>query len=80
MYRDKLLYGLMATAALFAGCSDDFSDISNAPKNPVAEGDEILFGAANLNTFDEGFTDGTNKTGARLMAMLGLNQENGIIH
>lgn len=63
MYRDKLLYGLMATAALFAGCSDDFSDISNAPKNPVAEGDEILFGAANLNTFDEGFTDGTNKNG-----------------
>lgn len=63
MYRDKLLYGLMATAALFAGCSDDFSDISNAPKNPVAEGDEILFGATNLNTFDEGFTDGTNKNG-----------------
>lgn len=57
MYRDKFIYGLMAASALFAACTDDFG-VADGPKKPVATGDEILFGAENLVTFQEGFTDG----------------------
>ena len=62
MYRDKFIYGLMAASALFAACSDDFG-VADGPKHPVSEGDEILFGAKNLATFKDGFTDGVDKGG-----------------
>ena len=62
MYRDKFIYGLMAASALFAACSDDF-EVAGGPKNPVSEGDEILFGAKNLATFKDGFTDDAEKGG-----------------
>lgn len=62
MYRDKFIYGLMAASALFAACSDDF-EVAGGPKHPVSEGDEILFGAKNLATFKDGFTDGAEKGG-----------------
>lgn len=62
MYRDKIIFGLMAAAAFFVGCTDDLVD-TKGPKNPVAEGDEILFGAKNLTTFKDGFTDGADKGG-----------------
>lgn len=60
MYRDKLIYGLMAVSAFFAACSDDFGD-TTGPKNPIVDGDEILFGATDLATFDDGFTDGVKE-------------------
>lgn len=60
MYRDKFIYGLMAASALFAACSDDFGD-TTGPKNPIVDGDEILFGATDLATFDDGFTDGVKE-------------------
>lgn len=62
MYRDKFIYGLMAASALFAACSDDFG-VADGPKHPVSEGDEILFGAKNLATFKDGFTDDAEKGG-----------------
>lgn len=57
MYRDKIIFGLMAVASFFVGCTDDLG-VAGGPKHPVTEGDEIVFGAADLLTFADGFTDG----------------------
>lgn len=54
MNKIKFLSVLIVTSLLGTGCSDEFEGKYN---NPIVEGDEIIFGAENLSTFDNGYSD-----------------------
>lgn len=45
----------VAATLLFASCTDELEENNNY--TPIVEGDEICFGASDLVTFDEGYSD-----------------------
>ena len=50
-----LIYTFAATTLLFASCNDELEENKNYI--PVVEGDEIFFGASDLATFEDGYSD-----------------------
>ena len=54
MKKQKFLFTMMVAALAFSSCNDE---LENAGGTPIATGDEIQFGAANLATFGEGYSD-----------------------
>lgn len=54
MKKQKILFTMMAAALAFSSCNDE---LENTRVTPIATGDEIQFGAANLATFDEGYSE-----------------------
>lgn len=54
MKKQKFLFTMMVAALAFSSCNDE---LENAGGTPIAAGDEIQFGAANLATFGEGYSD-----------------------
>lgn len=54
MKKQKFLFTMMVTVLAFSSCNDE---LENAGGTPIATGDEIQFGAADLATFGEGYSE-----------------------
>lgn len=53
--RKFLAVTIAAVSCVFTACNDDLE--TGSIKNPIVEGDEIIFGASDLATFSNGYSD-----------------------